>query len=113
MKHSGLPFPEVLVTAEDITRKKPNPEPYLKAARRLGIAPGRCAVIEDAPAGIEADRAAGMQTVAIASTHDWQALTEADVIAGRLADIQIEPCNHPRSNGRVRIFINPSSSDSR
>ena len=55
----GLPVPEVLVGADDMRRGKPDPEGYLTAARRLGVSPGRCLVIEDTPAGIEAGRAAG------------------------------------------------------
>lgn len=58
-----------LVTAEDVTRGKPAPDVFLAAASRLGLAPGRCVVIEDAPAGIAAARAAGAISVALLSTH--------------------------------------------
>jgi sugar-phosphatase len=66
----GLAVPAVLVTPERLSRGKPDPEGYLLAARELGAAPGDCVVLEDAPAGIEAGRAAGMHVVGITTTHD-------------------------------------------
>jgi mannitol-1-/sugar-/sorbitol-6-phosphatase len=65
---AGLPSPEFLVTADDVARSKPHPEGYLLAASRLGVAPSTCVVIEDAPAGIEAARAAGMRVIGISTT---------------------------------------------
>ncbi len=59
-------FP-VQVTSEDVTRGKPDPEVFLTAAQRLGVAPNRCAAIEDAPAGIAAARAAGMAAIGLVS----------------------------------------------
>jgi len=61
--------PKTLLTADDVTRGKPDPEPYLLAARALGVEPAACVVFEDAPAGLRAGRAAGMTTVALATTH--------------------------------------------
>jgi sugar-phosphatase len=63
-----LPLPPVLVTADDISRSKPHPDGYLEAAARLGADPAECLVIEDAHAGIEAGRAAGMIVLGIATT---------------------------------------------
>ena len=63
-------IPAVLVTADRLTRGKPDPEGYLLAARELGAAPADCVVLEDAPAGIEAGRAAGMHVVGITTTHE-------------------------------------------
>ncbi|CAL9393687.1 HAD family hydrolase [Streptomyces sp. enrichment culture] len=60
---------KTLVAADDITRGKPDPEPYLLGARALGVDPAACVVFEDAPAGLQAGRAAGMRTVALATTH--------------------------------------------
>lgn len=60
---AGIPAPSVLVTAEDVTAGKPAPEPYLTAARRLGVPAAACAVLEDAEAGITAARRAGIRTV--------------------------------------------------
>lgn len=56
---------ETLVCAEDYTRGKPNPEPYLLAAERLGVSPAHCLVFEDTDLGIEAARAAGMKWVKV------------------------------------------------
>lgn len=58
-----------VVTAEDVARGKPDPAPFLTAAQRLGVAPGRCVVVEDAPAGIEAARRAGMSCIGLLTTH--------------------------------------------
>jgi sugar-phosphatase len=66
----GLPVPQVLVTPERLSLGKPDPEGYLLAARELGAAPADCVVFEDAPAGIQAGRAAGMHVVGITTTHD-------------------------------------------
>jgi sugar-phosphatase len=66
----GLPVPAVLVTPERLSRGKPDPEGYLLAARELGFEPADCVVFEDAPAGVEAGRAAGMHVVGITTTHD-------------------------------------------
>jgi sugar-phosphatase len=90
LHHAGLPIPSILVTAEDVTHGKPDPEPYLVAAKGLGIPPDKCVVIEDSPAGIDAARSAGMQTVAIATTHTHHSLGKANAIARRLGDIHIE-----------------------
>src|SRR5690349_13284782 len=61
ISHTRLPAPPVLVCADEISRGKPHPEGYLTAARRLGIEPTGCVVVEDAPAGLEAARTAGMR----------------------------------------------------
>jgi sugar-phosphatase len=63
MASAGLPSAEVLVTGEDVENGKPFPDPYLVAAQRLRLSPTRCAVFEDAPAGIAAARAAGVTTI--------------------------------------------------
>jgi len=60
---AGIPLPDVLVTADDVTRGKPDPEPYRTAADRLGRAPGACLVFEDAAPGVTAARAAGVRHV--------------------------------------------------
>ncbi|MFF9141158.1 HAD family hydrolase [Streptomyces albogriseolus] len=77
-------LPKTLVAADDITRGKPDPEPYLLAARMLGVTPADCVVFEDAPAGLQAGRAAGMTTVALATTHRAEELT-ADLVVKDLS----------------------------
>jgi len=66
---TGIGAPEVVVTADDITRGKPDPEPFRRGAELLGFAPERCLVVEDAPAGLASGRAAGCATLAVAGTH--------------------------------------------
>jgi sugar-phosphatase len=69
MAAAGIPLPRVLVTAEDVTAGKPNPEGYLLASARLGARATDCVVFEDAPAGIEAGEAAGAEVVVVTATH--------------------------------------------
>jgi mannitol-1-/sugar-/sorbitol-6-phosphatase len=68
LRAAGLPVPGVLVTPERVRRGKPDPEPYLTAAHDLGDDPAGCVVLEDAPAGVQAGRAAGMRVVGITTT---------------------------------------------
>ncbi|MEG8278480.1 HAD family hydrolase [Streptomyces sp. AHA2] len=77
-------LPKTLVAADDITRGKPDPEPYLLAARALGVDPAHCVVFEDAPAGLASGRAAGMTTVALATTHRAAEL-HADLVVENLS----------------------------
>jgi sugar-phosphatase len=84
LRAAGLPEPLVLISAEDVTRGKPDPEPYLVGAARLGLAASDCVVVEDAPAGVRAGRAAGMTVCAVATTHLRSALSEADRICADL-----------------------------
>ncbi|MEV4952861.1 HAD-IA family hydrolase [Paenarthrobacter nitroguajacolicus] len=65
MHAAGLTMPSTAVTAESVTRGKPHPEGYLKAAALLGADPADVVVFEDAPAGIAAARAAGMRTIVV------------------------------------------------
>ncbi|MFE0516714.1 HAD family hydrolase [Streptomyces sp. NPDC058964] len=76
--------PKTLVCADDIKRGKPDPEPYLLAARQLGVDPAHCVVFEDAPAGRQAGRAAGMTTVALTTTHRAHELA-ADLVVADLS----------------------------
>jgi mannitol-1-/sugar-/sorbitol-6-phosphatase len=82
--HTRLPLPSVIVTADEISRGKPDPEGYLTAARRLGVTPDACIVVEDAPAGLEAARAAGMRSIGISSTYPRDALHAATVCVASL-----------------------------
>lgn len=67
---AGIPGPECLITAEDVVKSKPSPEPYLLAAERLNKHPGDCVVFEDADAGITSALAAGMRVVVVGSSLD-------------------------------------------
>ncbi|XKK60155.1 HAD family hydrolase [Streptomyces sp. ARC32] len=77
-------LPKTLIAADDITRGKPDPEPYLLGARALGVGPAACVVFEDAPAGLQSGRAAGMRTVALATTHPAGEL-DADLVVEDLS----------------------------
>ncbi|MFK4070111.1 HAD family hydrolase [Streptomyces sp. NPDC029674] len=81
--------PGLVIAADDITRGKPDPEPFLLAAEKLGADPARCVVFEDAPAGLQAGRAAGMTTVALATTHDASELS-ADVVVKDLSAVSAQ-----------------------
>ncbi len=74
----GLPEPVALVTVDDIEHGKPAPDPYLRAAELLGRDPSRCLVVEDAPAGISAGKAAGANVLAVNTSHRLRDLGEAD-----------------------------------
>jgi sugar-phosphatase len=69
IRAAGLPDPHVLVSADMVERGKPHPEGFLRAAELLGAAPARCVVFEDAPAGIEAAKAAGMIVVGVETNY--------------------------------------------
>jgi mannitol-1-/sugar-/sorbitol-6-phosphatase len=88
LRRAGLPVPPVLVCAEDVTRGKPSPDTYLLAARELGVSPPDCLVVEDAPAGVQAARAAGMTVVGLTTTHRVDQLG-ADACAESLAGVYL------------------------
>lgn len=82
-------FFQDLVTAEDVTQGKPNPEVFLKAAARISRFPEKCVVFEDAFAGLQAARNGGMKCVAVASTNSAESLAgHADRVVQRLDEIQ-------------------------
>ena len=80
---------EQIVSSEDVTRGKPDPQVFALACERLELPPQRCVVIEDAPAGVAAARAAGARVVAVRMHHSREALADADLIVQRLADLQV------------------------
>jgi sugar-phosphatase len=77
LKVAGLPVPKEMITSNDITHGKPHPEPYLKGASVLGFLPADCVVVEDAPAGIRAGKAAGSRVIAFTTTVEEAAVREA------------------------------------
>lgn len=87
LAHLGLPIPPVLVSANDVAVGKPDPEPYLIAAERLGLPATQCAVVEDAPAGITSAKTAGAHVIAVATSHGRDALREAHAIVDELIEI--------------------------
>lgn len=91
LRLAGIPVPKVMVAADDVTRGKPHPEPYLKGAELLGVNAAECLVIEDAPAGIRSAHAGGMKVIALTSTYRAAALREADEVVQKLEQIRITP----------------------
>jgi len=85
---SGLAAPSVVVTIDDTPRGKPFPEPFLEGAARLGVDPRDCLVIEDAPAGLAAGRAAGCATIGVVGTHTAGEL-EADLVVSGLDRLRV------------------------
>jgi beta-phosphoglucomutase len=81
---------DTVVTGDDVEHKKPAPDLFLAAASRLGLRPSQCVVIEDAPNGVEAARAAGMRCVAVAQTFPPEHLDRASVIRATIADVGLE-----------------------
>ncbi|WP_232011057.1 HAD-IA family hydrolase [Mycobacterium shigaense] len=87
---AGLPAPKLLIGAEDVTNGKPDPESYLKAAAALGVEAQECLVVEDAPAGVGAGRAAGAQVLAVTTTHRAAELADADVVVTDLSCVRVK-----------------------
>jgi beta-phosphoglucomutase len=86
---------EAIVTGDDVQRGKPDPQVFLLAAERLGISPARCAVIEDAPAGVAAAHAAGMTSIGLLSTgRTPEDLADADAIVHSLSQISPRMMRH-------------------
>lgn len=87
---------DVIVSADDVTRGKPDPEGYRRTLDELSVAAGRaldpakCVVFEDAPAGIRAARAAGMKTVAVVGSYPRGALNDADRVVNSLTEVDTE-----------------------
>jgi len=80
----------VVVSGDEVTRGKPDPQVFTMACDRLGIVPARCVVIEDAPAGVTAAKRAGAKGVAVLIHHERDAFDGADAAVSRLADLTVE-----------------------
>lgn len=100
LRFCGFPIPDVLVTADDVTNGKPDPEPYLKGAARLGFDAKDCIVIEDAPAGIQAARSAGMKVIGLASTYAPSELHSADAVVEGFQRIVLQI-----ADGRLKLDV--------
>ncbi|MBD1227394.1 sugar phosphatase [Xenorhabdus griffiniae] len=88
-KVAELPEPAHWVTAESVTNGKPNPEPYLLGAKKLGLLPEECVVFEDAAAGINAGLDAGCQVVVVHDSPDIPRRNEIHLTINNLEDIEI------------------------
>lgn len=91
LRAAGLPIPTTLTTSSDVKAGKPDPEPYLKAAEKLGVTASDCIVVEDAPAGVRAGKAAGARVIAFLTTATWGELEKAgaDWIVQNCTDLAV------------------------
>lgn len=90
-----------IVAAEDVSRGKPDPEVFLKAARTLQVSPEQCIVFEDALVGIRAAKAGGMKVVAVSTTHPFSELREADLVTDRLDQLSMAQMRRLFEENRV------------
>lgn len=92
IRAAGLPLPNHMITSSDVLRGKPDPEPYIKAAKILSFAPADCIVVEDAPAGIRAGKAAGARVLALRTTAPDAELSTvgATWIIDNLASVRLD-----------------------
>lgn len=99
---TGLPVPEVFITAEEVKQGKPAPDAYLLGAQRLGLKPQECVVVEDAAAGVLSGLAAGCHVIAVNVPADAPRLDEADFVLTSLEalDVAKEP------DGTVVVTLN-------
>ncbi len=86
---AGLPVPSAMITADDVTRGKPDPEPYLAGATALGFEPKDCLVFEDAPSGIRSAKSGGMTAVGLTTTYRTEELSEADLLIPSLDAVRV------------------------
>jgi HAD superfamily hydrolase (TIGR01509 family) len=93
---SGTDWFEATVSAEDVHKGKPDPEVYILAAERVGVAPARCIVVEDAVAGIEGARAAAMRSIGV--SYDGRHLP-ADVVVRSLDLLNANAFDHLLQDG--------------
>jgi sugar-phosphatase len=89
LQAAGLPVPERIITGEMVERGKPDPEPYRRGAELLGFRPEECVVVEDAPSGVGAGKAAGCRVLAVLGTHAAHELHEADWVVGSLEGLAV------------------------
>jgi len=99
---ASIPIPDVFVVAEDVSRGKPFPDPYLLGAERAGVKPENCIVFEDAPSGIRSGRAAGCKVIALLTTHSREQVEAAqpDFVVKDLSCITVQ-----RTTGTAGITV--------
>jgi sugar-phosphatase len=86
---AGLPVPERIISGDDVERGKPDPEPYRRGAELVGFRPEECVVVEDAPSGVGAGKAAGCRVMGVLGTHSAAELRGADWIMGSLEGLAV------------------------
>ncbi|KAA1468790.1 phosphatase [Dentipellis sp. KUC8613] len=88
----GISLPDGVVFAEDVEKGKPQPDPYLLGAKRCGVKPENCLVVEDAPAGVRSGKAAGCKTLGLITSHSRQQMEECqpDFLIDNLSSVSVE-----------------------
>ncbi len=81
---------DLILSGEEVERGKPAPDIYLKASKELGVAPESCVVVEDAPNGVAAAKAAGMRCLAVSTGASQSGLVAADRVVGGLEQVNIQ-----------------------
>jgi mannitol-1-/sugar-/sorbitol-6-phosphatase len=90
LKVAGLPVPERIISGDMVERGKPDPEPYRRGAALLGAKAEECVVVEDAPSGVGAGKAAGCRVLGVLGTHSAEELRETDWIVGSLEGFRVK-----------------------
>jgi sugar-phosphatase len=93
LKAGGIPVPSRMITADMVTKGKPDPEPYVRGAALLGLKPEECLVIEDSASGAQAGQAAGCKVLATLFSHSIESLIAADWIVRSLDDVRFRLVN--------------------
>jgi mannitol-1-/sugar-/sorbitol-6-phosphatase len=86
---AGLPVPQRIISGDMVERGKPDPEPYRRGAELLGFTPADCVVVEDAPSGVGAGKAAGSRVLGVLGTHSVDDLKAADWVAESLDKVEV------------------------
>jgi sugar-phosphatase len=98
----GIPIPERLVTANQVTRGKPHPEPFQAGAALLGFSPQECVVFEDSSSGAQAGRNAGCIVVATTFSHPVESLDAAHYLVRDLTGVQVQS-----TKGEITLHVQP------
>lgn len=90
LQSAGVRYEQMTyITGSDVRNKKPHPELFLKAAEGIGVPAARCVVIEDAPNGVAAAKAAGAKCIAVMNSTTAEKLAEADIVVDSLVEVDI------------------------
>jgi sugar-phosphatase len=106
LKAANLPVPERMITAEMVVKGKPDPEPYIRGAALLGFSPEECVVVEDAPSGVRAGKAAGARVLGVTGTVDAGALKTAgaDWVVSSLEQVEVSSASDGKLALRLRAL---------
>jgi len=108
LKKCSIPIPPAgYITANDVPKGKPYPDPYLAGAMKCGVDPAKCLVVEDAPSGIRAGHAAGARTLAVCTSHSRKIIVDSganpDYIVKDLTKVSVKWVD-----GKLEVSIDES-----